>query len=231
MGSYSYDGFRIDLFMEKNKMRTTLVLMFLFLFMISGYSQTEWELKRVEDGITAYTRKREGIKFKEYKVVMELEASLDQILAIFKDFSVYTDLFPGTENIKVLHDEPEHHITYIKFNIPFPARDRDALFDNYLSFDQKEKELKIDVTCLTDEFETNPKLIQITFCDGKWKFKELDNGNLALEHTMIVDPAGKAPAWIVNAKTVDDPIKTLKSLRSRISDNKYRGHSFTLLGN
>jgi len=194
-------------------------------------AQSEWELKKEDEGILAYTRSREGIKFKEYKVEMEMSASLSQVMAIFKDFEVYTDLFPGTEDVKVLHNDPEHHITYIKFDIPFPARDRDAIFDNHLSYNEEEKSLIVDVKCLTDEYETNPKLIQILFCEGGWKFTDLENGKLLVHHNLIVDPAGAAPAWIVNSKTVKDPIRTLKSLRKMINDNKYRGHSFSLLGN
>ena len=212
-------------------MKLSITLLFFFVILNIGVSQTDWELKKIDDGITAYTKEREGIKFKEYKVEMEMTASLSQIMAIFKDFEIYTDLFPGTEDVRVLHDEPQHHVTYIKFNIPFPARDRDAIFDNHISFNKNEKVLKIDVKCLTEEYQTNPKLIQIEFCDGQWIFKDLGNGQIKVEHNLIVDPAGNAPAWIVNAKAVKDPIKTLKSLRERIVDSKYEGHSFPLLGN
>jgi len=201
------------------------------LLSVQTYGQTEWELKKEEDGILAYTRKRDGIKFNEYKVVMEMEATLSQVLAIFKDFDVYTDLFPGTEEVKVLKDLPNHHVTYIKFNIPFPARDRDAIFDNHISFVPQMKTLFVDVKCLTDEYDTNPKLIQIKFCEGGWQFEDLGNGMLKVIHNLIVDPEGFAPAFIVNAKTIDDPVKTYKSLRIMINDDKYRGQSFSLLTN
>ena len=212
-------------------MRIGTLCLFVILFSLNINAQTEWELKRVDEGITAYTRKRPGIKFKEYKVEMELEATLSQVMAIFKDFDVYTDLFPGTEEVKVLENSPLHHVTYTKFDIPFPARDRDAIFDNHISYIEEEKALVIDVKCLTDEYETNPKLIQIEFCEGGWRFEDIGNGKLMVVHNLIVDPAGRAPAWIVNSKTVDDPIKTYKSLRQMIKNEKYSGQSFTLLEN
>ena len=212
-------------------MKVLGIILLTLIYLIPCDAQTDWELKKDKDGILAYTRSREGIKFKEYKVEMEIEATLNQVMAIFKDFDVYTDLFPGTENVKVLHDEPNHHVTYIKFNIPFPARDRDAIFDNRISYVPQMKTLFIDVKCLTEEYETNPKLIQIEFCEGGWRFEDLGNGKLKVVHNLIVDPAGKAPAWIVNSKTVDDPIKTYKSLRKMIKAEKYRGQSFSLLTN
>ena len=217
--------------MEKNTLIRIFASALLLFFMGCLTGQTEWELKKEEEGITAYTRKREGIKFNEYKVSMTLNADLNQVLSLFKDFEVYPELFPGTEGIKVFLDKPDHHVTYIKFNIPFPARDRDAIFDNRISYNKATKKLKVDVKCLTDEYETDESLIQIKFCEGFWEFTDLGNGSLLVEHQLIVDPAGFAPAWIVNSKTVDDPIKTLKSLKLMIKDKKYLGHSFSLLSN
>lgn len=206
-----------------------LIVSSLILFADQTFAQSDWELKKEEDGIKAYTRSREGIKFNEYRVETEITASLSEAMAIFKDFDVHTDLFPGTEDIEVYLDEPDRYVTYIKFDIPFPARDRDAIFNNNLSYDPLSKTLRIDIRCLTDEYKTNPDLIQMTFCEGFWEFKDLGNGQIEVANQMIVDPAGYAPAFIVNSKTIDDPVKTLKSLRRMIKNDKYKGHSFSLL--
>jgi len=194
-------------------------------------AQTPWELQKDEDGIEAYTRSRPGIKFKEYKVEMTMDATHSQILALFKDYERYPDLFPGTSDAKALLQEDDHYITYIKFNIPFPARDRDALFDNKMKYIAAEKLLQIDVDCLTDEYETNDDLIQIRFCEGVWKFQDIGGGKMKVVHQLIVDPAGFAPAFIINSKTVDDPIKTCKALRKLVNEPQYSGQSFTLLEN
>lgn len=232
MGCNGDDDERIGVSMETIKMKYLILTCFILTTMsFDLLGQKDWEFKKEEDGITAHTRSREGIKFKEYKVEMELEATLAQVISIFKDFEVHTDLFPGTEDIKVYLDEPERYVTYIKFDIPFPARDRDAVFNNLLSYDASTRKLKIEVECMKDEYETNPKLIQMTFCEGAWEFTDLGNGTIQVMNQMIVDPAGFAPAFIVNSKTVDDPIKTFKSLRKMIDNDKYRGHSFSLLEN
>lgn len=213
--------------------RITIVIFTLLMMVFSFQSeaQSDWELKKEEDGIVAYTRSRPGIKFNEYKVEMEIEATISQAIAIFKDFPVHTQLFPGTENIKAMLDEEDHYITYVKFDIPFPARDRDALFDNHLSYNSVSKTLTVEIACLEDGYETDPGLIQIKFCEGSWTFTDLGNGKLKVVNQLIVDPGGFAPAFIVNSKTVDDPVKTFKSLKVMIDDDKYRGHSFSLLGN
>ncbi len=216
--------------MESRKL-ITLATVLMTLFTCQLEAQTEWELEKEEDGIMAYTRNKPGIKFKEYKAEMEIKATLSQALALFKDFSVHPKLFPGTSDIKVVLDEGNHYVTYVKFDLPFPARDRDGLFDNNLTYESTSKTLKVEVKCLTDEFETNPDLIQMEYCEGYWKFIDIGNGKIKVINQLIIDPAGFAPAFIVNSKTVDDPIKTFKSLRVMIDNDKYRGHSFSLLPN
>ena len=193
-------------------------------------AQSEWKLKKEENGIEAYTRSREGIKFKEYKVVMEIEASLDQALALLRDYEVYPDLFPGTRDHKVISDDFTHYVTYTRFKIPFPARDRDGVFDNKLSYDATTKTLRIDVSCVDAEEHINPKLVQLEYCDGHWEIADIGNGMIRVINQMIVDPGGAAPAWIVNSKTVDDPVKTFKEFRLLIEDKKYHNSSFSLLG-
>jgi len=160
---------------------------------------------------------------------MIIGATHEQILAVFKDYDRYPDIFPGTSDVKLLLDEGEHYVTYVKFNIPFPVRDRDALFDNTITYNASQDLLRVDIKCLTDEFDTDDSLIQIKFCEGLWEFQQLSGGKMKVVNQLIVDPGGFAPAFIVNSKTVDDPIETCQELRKIVNEQKYSGHSFTLL--
>jgi len=216
--------------------RNNLIMKVLFsiLFSISFIAteisgQTDWEFRKEEEGIKAYTRTREGIKFNEYLVTMTLEASINEVLSLFKDFDAYAGIFPKTSDHKVYLDEPDRHITYTRLNIPFPARDRDIVFDNVLKYDSAQKKLSIEIQCIPEKYETNSSLIRITVCDGGWEFQDIGNGKVEVRHHMIVDPAGFAPAFIVNAKTIEDPIKTLKSMREHLASHPYKKQDFALL--
>lgn len=211
-------------------MRSLFVFFLVFVSLSIMLAQDgEWEFKKEEEGIKAYTRSKEGIKFNEYLVTTTIKSSLSQVLALMKDFSVHADIFPNTEDHKVYLDEPGQYITYTRLDIPFPARDRDIVFDNRLSYDPDQKILKISVTCIPERYETDKSLIRITYCEGAWEFKDIGNGLLEVRNNMIVDPGGMAPAFIVNAKTIDDPIKTLISMKAHIDNERYKGHKFDLL--
>ena len=232
MGGYSNDDGRVYSCVSRNIliMKLFCSLLFLVSFITSDlWGQTEWEFRKEKDGIKAYTRTREGIKFNESLVTMTLEASVSEMLSLFKDFNSYASIFPGTEDHKVFLDEPSRHITYTKLDIPFPARDRDIVFDNILSYDSKLKKLSIEIQCIPEKYETNSSLIRITVCDGGWEIEDIGNGQIEVKHHMIFDPGGLAPAFIVNAKTIDDPIKTFKSIRKHLSTHPYPERDFELL--
>lgn len=192
-------------------------------------AQSEWQLRKESEGIKAYTRSREGVKFNEYLVTMTIDGTINEMLSLFKDFDNYKSIFPNTGDHKVFLDEPDRHITYCKLEIPFPARDRDVVFDNVIRYNTQHKKLAIEIQCVPDQYNTNKKLIRITDCDGSWEIEEIGNGQISVRHNMIVDPAGFAPAFIVNAKTVDDPIKTFKSIRQHLASKPYPKVDYELL--
>ncbi|MEL6388695.1 MAG: SRPBCC family protein [Bacteroidota bacterium] len=207
----------------------TSVLLCCLLTTIS-YAQTEtWELRSDKDGILAYTKDVPSTKFKEYLVETDITADFSQVLALFKDFESYPDLFPDTGDVKAYIDEPDRHVTYIRFKLPFPIKDRDAVMDQRISFDAEKRLLTIDVQCEAEDYETNKKLIRITDCGGAWEFKDRGDGTIHVKHNFLVDPGGAAPAWIVNSKVTKDPIKTLTSLRELVVQDRYKGKQFDLL--
>jgi hypothetical protein len=231
MGSDSNDDGRIDSSVSRNLLIMKLLISILLLASVASVElsgQTDWDFRKEEEGIKAYTRTREGIKINEYLVTMTLETTLNEMLSLFKDFDSHPDIFPKTSDHKVFLDEPRRYITYVRLNIPFPARDRDIVFDNVLNYNSKEKKLLIDIQCIPEQYETNSSLIRITVCDGGWEFKDIGNGQIQIRHHMIVDPAGFAPAFIVNARTIEDPIATLKSIKALISTHPYAEKDFEL---
>ena len=186
------------------------------------HAQGEWKLRKETDGITAFTRKIEGSKFDEYRVETTMDGSLSSFYALMKDFDSYPQFFPDTENIQILKDSPEEHIIYIHTNAPFPAKDRDGVFSNVFSFSDDRELLRIDIACVDDGYVPNKKLIQIKKCGGFWEVRQKSEDEIFVKHQFVADPGGKVPAFIINLKTVQNPIKTLKSIRENISSSKYQ---------
>ncbi len=60
------------------------VLLFGFPGLLTVWAQDKWELKKNENGIEVYSRQLAGGKLKEIRVVCELDATLAQLMAVYR---------------------------------------------------------------------------------------------------------------------------------------------------
>ena len=191
--------------------------------------QDEWNLRKETAGIKAYTQKHDWSKFDEYRIETEMEGTLSSVLAVFRDYDVYPKLFDGFDEIVNHVDDEARYINYITVKTPFPARDRDGVYLNEISYDSQEQLLHIDVSCTNDYYEQSKKFIQIKNCSGFWDITQKDDKTLDIVHQFVMDPGGNVPAFIINIQTVKNPIKTIKTLRELVLLPKYQNKEFQIL--
>ena len=89
----------------------------------------------------------------------------------------------------------------------------------------------MDIKCVDNEFlrDQGHRGILVTECGGFWKIKDLKNGKLVIAHQFYADPGGVVPAWIINKRTIDSPIKTIKTLRKLIKKEVYQNRVFEFI--
>jgi hypothetical protein len=191
----------------------------------------EWKFRKEVNGIKAYTQKHDWTKFDEYRVETILETNISNILAVFKDFDVYPSVFKGCTQVITHLDEPDRYINYILSNAPFPAKDRDGVYQNVMTYDANKKRLHIDVSCINDYYEKSNKFIQIENCKGFWDITQIAPGQVEVIHQFVLDPGGIVPAWIINMQTVKAPLHALTSIKELVNLPKYQNKKFAILNN
>ncbi len=206
---------------------TTFFIAFIFMSSLAG--QSNWNQRKDVDGIKAFTRKIDWTKFDEYRIETRMKGNLSALLAVFKDFDIYPELFDGIDGVTTHVDEPDKYVNYITVDAPFPAKDRDGVYLNELSYDDEKKLLHIEVSCVQDFYEPSNKYIQIEVCKGFWDVRQLPNGEIELVHQFVLDPGGLVPAFIINSQTVKNPVKSIKLLKELILLPKYQNKKFEIL--
>jgi hypothetical protein len=202
--------------------RVVFAIIFRFTGLCTVHGQGEWNLRKESDGIYAYTRSLEGSRFDEYRVETTMKGNLESFYALIKDFDSYPEFFADTENIQILKNLPDEHVMYIHTNAPFPAKDRDGVFRNVFRYLPDRDLLRIDISCVNDGYVASKRLIQIKSCGGFWEVTEKNQDEIFVRHQFVADPGGRVPAFIINLKTVQNPINTLKSIRDYIGSPKYQ---------
>ncbi len=205
-------------------MGKNLLMIFIIGLMPVIIQAQEWELKKNEKGIKAYTRDYPSLKFKEYLVTTSIPADIKTVITAFTDFSQYHLLYPETADYEVLEKSSELLVSYMRIKTPFPAKDRAGIFQNKFTYNPASKTIYVEISCLNDKHEVASKYIRIPYCTGYWEFKEVEENVVEVKHQFVTDPGGFAPAFIVNAKTINNPFKTLEVLTELSSQEKYRKH-------
>lgn len=211
-------------------MKSTTILLLCFLSLtLSGQ---DWEFQKEVEGIKAYNRSVLNSSFKEYKVEAELEGSLESIVAVLQDMDIYLDLFQDHKSANVIDSDGKTHFEIlIHTKTPFPVKDRLSYSQTDYSYDPTTSTVTLDIVCLDNDFlkKQKDKGILVTDCKGFWKIKDLKNGKLGLVHQFYADPEGMVPGWLINSRTVDSPIKSIRSIKKYIKKEAYQNRSFEFI--
>ncbi len=209
--------------------RVGLLIITMLLVIGSARAQGVWEHRKSSDDIHAYTRQVESSKFDEFKVIAEFEGTIPAVLAVLKDFEIYPILFDGTKKVVNHVDESHLFINHVFIDTPFPAKDRDAVYKNELTYHPDKRMLKIEVECIDEYYVPRKKYIQMSSCQGQWLIEQINVNTIRLTHQFLMDPGGNVPAFIVNMQTVKNPIKTVKAIKSLVNNEKYRLAEYAIL--
>lgn len=208
-----------------------LLFGFILLFSNLGIAQ-EWKLKKEVDGIQAFHKPTTTSKFNRYRITTEIEGSLESMVAILQDIDNYPKIFHDLRKATLVNSDYDNKLEiFLHTKTPFPVKDRFSYSDTTFEFDKTTKTVSINITCVQNEYleEYKSKGVVIKDCNGLWKIQDVGDGKLYVEHEFFADPAGQVPAWIVNKRTIDSPIKTIQSIRKIIKKEKYQNSTFSFM--
>lgn len=204
----------------------------LFVISIVGEanSQSEWRFRKEKGGVEAYTRSKEGYSIDEYKVNAEIKGKISDIISIMTAEDSYLNIFNDLSELKFYEQRDDYFELYLVNEAPFPARDRDGYFISEFSYDHTSKTARIDITCPSTDFHQK-KYIEITRCEGHWKFIQKEENLVHVEHQFIADPGGFVPGFILNIFLINNPISTIHRLDELLQAGTFESKEFEFLKN
>jgi hypothetical protein len=185
------------------------------------YAEEAWNLRKDEQGIAVYSRAVDGSKYKEFKGVVTLQATLANTLALLDDSSACAQWLHLCERSEILEENGIfERFVYQISDLPFPARSRDAIF-KIVGSHHKNGTIQIDLTSVPDHIKES-KYVRIREAYGRYTLQTIDDHHTLLTWTQYVDPTGSLPAFLVNSMVTDIPFKSLLNFRKLVGSKKYR---------
>lgn len=191
--------------------------------------QEQWELIKDKEGVQVFTRANTVSSFKEFKASMQIEAEVNEFLAVLYDVEGLADWAYNIKESKLLNRPDDLSQTYYAVaKAPWPYKDRDGIYENRINWNKESKTLMVRIDMLEDDIELRDDYIRMDGY-GYWQVRIISEGKVEVIFQMQVDPGGSIKPWMANMFVTDSPYHTMKGLRDIIEKKKYKGITYNFL--
>lgn len=214
-----------------NKFLTHCIFIILFLVGNAAFGQDEgsWKLKKNKNGIEIFTTATNTSAFMAFKARMTIEGSVGAFVAVLQDLDHMPDWGYNIEYARLLEKSGDTlQIYYSEASVPFPFANRDGIYLNRFIWNNKTRQLRVDIELLHNYLEVKEKLVRVKG-NGEWQINVLSDGQLEMIFRMQVDPGGEIPAWLVNMFIDETPYETMVNIREMMKKPEYRQRKYEFI--
>ena len=215
-------------------MKSLFVFLFIFWSNIS-FAQIEgveyqWKIKKNKDGISVYTSKVPGSKFRAVRSEMRVKGKVSSLVALVSDDAAcpkWADLCKESKTIE--HTSSTEKYVYVYNDIPFPAKDRDVLAHVVWVHTPSTGKVSMTSTATQGRHPEIKQAVRLKDAVSQWHFTPQGDGTVLVESFAHIDPNGPTPAWLTNMMLVSSPLKTMKRMKEIIESGKYADSKIAFL--
>ena len=181
---------------------------------LTGPAWTEegWQERVNAEGLRVETRAVSGSEFKAFRASVVVPATRAAVRARLQAVDRYPDWFPDTPEAKVLEVfEEGGWASYVRTSLPWPLKDRDAVYVSRLT--ELEDRDRIDVDTDPELVPERGNAVRIREAKGYWELRDVEGGTLVYWEFHL-EPGGKVPSGLANARVVATPRGALEGLRA-----------------
>jgi hypothetical protein len=195
-------------------MKTVIALL---VFLNVTGTDSEWRLRKDNDGIAIYTRTVEGSAIAEFRGEVTIDqVTLQHVLDVITDVKSFDSLFPDCTDARILKQDGKYNsIHYLVTITPFPVADRDGIYELKTEISADGRSAKVVVNVLPDYLPYEKDYVRITRGSGFWRLEQSLN-SVTVTYQFHGEPGGNVPAWLTNSFIIDHPFKTLENLKNRL---------------
>ena len=184
-------------------------------------NESAWTLNRNDKDAMAYSQLDKSNGLQVCRVVADMEASLNALVAIQRDAANYPKWMDGVKSSSILREDDHFYITHTLVPSPWPVKDRDSVVRSDIT-QQEDGAVRIDFAAVPTEVPAQKGYERVQNVQGYWVFTPQQGGKTRLEYVVMVDPGGKLPTWLVNKFALDVPYQSIKAMHKLAKDARYR---------
>lgn len=199
-------------------------LIFLFLTFFAWMSinqEKDCELRKSAEGIKVYTCPVADAKINSIQSTFTLSASISELseaLLDLENFHQWQYKIGKTELLKRI--SAEEFIYRAELMTPWPVSNRDMILHVKLSRGPDPHEYHFSAIGKPDMIPPRDGFVRVPLSEAHWYITVVHHRKLEIRHSILIDPGGSIPAWLMNLSLAEGPYETFKSLREFLSSRK-----------
>lgn len=175
-------------------------------------SESEWELKKTDNGISVYSRDVADSAINAIRAQANFDVPPAVVEAILLEYGTRTKW--NSMCIKaetVAQADPDQTLVYFHYDMPWPVKDRDLVMQ--FKHESSDSGVKITATAIESDVAPVKKVVRVIKAWEEWTVRRLENGSSEVTMTVFMDPNGPIPAWLINTMSVSEPLQAMSILR------------------
>ncbi len=199
--------------------KSILIGFALFIISINSIAQqnNQWKKVKNEEDIQVYVLKFPHKEIVKAKTMTIINVPMNQVIAVLDDIDKRHEWVPFLKISKSLSKyENNKRIEYSHFKAPWPATDRDFVYQTELIFDTKTKKIYKMQTVISNLMPVKNDKIRADLYESIYTLTAIDNQTTAVELIFYANPKGWLPNWIINIIQQVLPFKIIKNLKKRV---------------
>jgi hypothetical protein len=202
-------------------MRTKSPSLVVLLVLVAGVAQAgepPWEPTGDADGVKTYRREVPGTPMLAFRGEGVVDLHIAKLMKVFLDTEKatgWTDMLVESKNVGRI--SPLAKIIYQKYDLAFPASDRDYVMELRYEIDSAQKTVSARYKSIEDaRVPENDCCVRAQTMSTYWKFVAVPGENKTrVEVEVLTDPKGMLPTFVVNMIQKDWPRKSINALKNR----------------
>ena len=187
-----------------------------------SFAQSDWELKKDQEGIKVWWRAAENSDIKEIKMTFTVEASLNSVAVLMSDVENFENRIYATTHASVTKTlSPNDVIYYNVIDFPWPLDDRDLYLRTTLEQDPQTKVITSVSRAVPDIRPSTDTCVRIETADIKWVITPVSSNRATVEYHLLSDPGGSLPAFLVNIASDYGPFKSIQMFKEQLQLPEY----------
>ncbi len=179
-------------------------------------AQTEeaWQKVKEKDNIEIFTRSTPLSSIKEVRIKTTFQVSLEHFVKALNQVSAYPQwVYKCTTAHRVKTLNENEFVYYVVSDLPFPLKDRDVFIHSRQWFEEDTQIYRAESVATSEFGSPNDKLVRIPKLHSRWTIKVVAENKIAIDYSLLTEPGGSMPNWLVNMAVTMGPIRTMKGLQ------------------